>query len=77
MPDDSIADASLDTTEADAANPDRVCAVCGAPVSESEWHPVESEIDENGEVRLYLFCSADCKHEWSPNTDADTTTPDN
>lgn len=40
------------------------CANCGAEIDGSEWHPVRATHDEDGEFRIYAFCSEECLEEW-------------
>ena len=41
-----------------------VCATCGDEIDGSEWHPVRATRDENGEFRIYAFCSEECLEKW-------------
>lgn len=69
MTDNSIADACLGEAPSEDADPDRLCATCGDVVADSEWHPVATQIDETGEVIVYLFCSIACQMEWNASND--------
>jgi predicted nucleic acid-binding Zn ribbon protein len=51
-----------DAENRDAAVPDPLdaCAVCGAPLTErGRWYPTTKV--EGEELRLYAFCSDDCR----------------
>lgn len=52
--------ASNDRRNAD----DGRCAQCGGPVDRGRWHPVASEVDEEGVLRIRRFCSEACREEW-------------
>jgi len=58
-----------DAREADSpAEPESVtgvaeCAVCGRRFDAATWHPVTTRTDD-GEFRLYAFCSTDCRGAW-------------
>jgi hypothetical protein len=41
-----------------------VCAACGAPLTDGEWHPVVSERSD-GEHRFFSFCDEDCQTAWA------------
>lgn len=69
MTDDSIADACLGEAPSEDADPDRICATCGDVVEDSEWHPVTTQIEETGEVAVYLFCSTSCQTQWEASND--------
>ena len=40
------------------------CAACGDPVPADEWHPVATDRDEDGEMKIYAFCSEACRSSW-------------
>lgn len=52
---------SPDVTREDAAE---VCTNCGDEIDSTEWHPVRATHDEDGEFRIYAFCSEECLEEW-------------
>lgn len=41
------------------------CAQCGDLIDDEEWHPVETEVDENGDVAWYTFCDGKCQTAWT------------
>lgn len=40
------------------------CANCDTPVDEYEWHPIRGREADDGEFRLYSFCSEECAGAW-------------
>ncbi len=43
-----------------ASRADR-CTHCGGSIETTAWHPVTTEVDEDGSVELYAFCSWECR----------------
>lgn len=41
------------------------CAYCQDTIRESEWHPVRSVHDEDGELHILAFCGEECVEAWS------------
>lgn len=37
------------------------CRNCGEPIDTSEWYPVETVTDEDGNLEFYEFCSISCR----------------
>lgn len=46
------------------AEPTR-CATCGSAVDQSDWHPVATRFDDDGEFHLFAFCSVECRDRWT------------
>ena len=44
--------------------PETTCEYCGAVIETSEWYPVTTERDEDGELQFYSFCSERCQVAW-------------
>lgn len=42
----------------------KTCATCGAVIDEYEWFPIRGHEDEDGEFRLFSFCSEECVESW-------------
>lgn len=42
----------------------KTCVTCGAVIDEYEWFPIRGREDEDGEFRLYSFCSEECVESW-------------
>ena len=40
------------------------CADCESPLEANVSHPVYTERDQNGDLRLYSFCDEECKRRW-------------
>lgn len=59
--DEDERDAPDETDSPATAN--QTCAFCGALIDTAEWYPVEKERD-GGDLRLYSFCSEDCRSAW-------------
>lgn len=43
---------------------DETCETCGEAVNTSEWHPIAADVGDDGEVRLFAFCSRVCQAAW-------------
>ena len=41
-----------------------LCATCGDAIDTSEWHPVATVTDADGDVRIYPFCDEACRDAW-------------
>jgi hypothetical protein len=54
--------------EENEASDERVCVVCGDTIDIESWHPVLAEPDAMGILRLYPFCTPDCRDAWNENT---------
>lgn len=52
--DDSVADDSADGTRL-------TCVACGSAIDPTEWHPVRTRIDADGDFHLDPFCSVECR----------------
>lgn len=52
---DASTDAGADATR---------CAACGAVVDPSDWHPVATRFDDDGEFHLLTFCCEGCRSAW-------------
>ncbi|WP_331235318.1 DUF7576 family protein [Natronorarus salvus] len=37
------------------------CTNCGGSIETTDWHPVTTEVDEDGSVELFAFCSWRCR----------------
>lgn len=42
----------------------KTCANCGITVNEYEWFPIRGRTDEDGDFRIYSFCSEECVESW-------------
>lgn len=42
----------------------KTCANCGDSIDEHEWFPIRGREDDDGEFRLYSFCSEECAEAW-------------
>lgn len=42
------------------------CVVCGTTIDRSDWHPVRSWIDDDGQFRIDAYCSMACRAAHSP-----------
>lgn len=69
MTDNSIADVCLREAPSEDGTPDRLCATCGEVIADAERHPVATDVDETGEVSVYVFCSTACRAQWEASTD--------
>jgi endogenous inhibitor of DNA gyrase (YacG/DUF329 family) len=47
------------------------CAECGDRVPASEWHPVATHRDDDGEMEIYAFCSESCRTSWQADVAGD------
>lgn len=47
-----------------AGSPDDVCEECGETIATNDWYPIAKERTPDGSLRLYPFCSEDCKTRW-------------
>jgi len=47
------------------ANQRRQCANCGRRIDTTEWHPLATERDDDGDFNVYAFCSEHCRDEWN------------
>lgn len=63
MGSDNSAGSSGSDVTARADEP-KVCANCGDRIETTEWHPVETRV-EDGDFRMYAFCSVDCREAWA------------
>ncbi len=45
-------------------SPGKVCDHCGSAIDTTEWYPVTNERGPDGSIRLYDFCSEDCRDAW-------------
>lgn len=59
-----MADKSDASSEEPAAEAAEVCSTCGVRIDPTDWHPVATRVDEDGDFHLYTFCSTDCRTEW-------------
>lgn len=37
------------------------CACCGGPIEATDWHPVRTRTDGDGEFHIDAFCSPECR----------------
>lgn len=51
------------------ADPETTCTECGAAIETSDWYPIRTDRDEDGDLRLYPFCSEDCQACWLEERD--------
>lgn len=58
---DATREASRDSDDPECDRYER-CAVCGAMVDTTEWHPVRASFDEG--VRIDTICSDECCEQW-------------
>jgi hypothetical protein len=40
------------------------CACCGTPIQANVRHPTYTELTDDGELQLYIFCDDICKSAW-------------
>ncbi|WP_224450312.1 DUF7576 family protein [Haloprofundus salilacus] len=45
--------------------PKKRCEYCGSPIETSEWYPVATVRDSNGELQIYSLCSDECRAAWN------------
>lgn len=43
---------------------DATCESCGSSIDTSDWYPLAKERGPDGSLRLYPFCSEDCRDTW-------------
>ena len=65
------AEAAGDESPVRADEP-KTCANCGKRIDTSEWHPLATRVDDDGNFTVYAFCSDRCRDELASN-DADNT----
>jgi hypothetical protein len=56
---------------ANDGHPNERCSVCGASIDTSEWYPIRGRTDD-GNFRLYTFCSEECFETWENSESNDT-----
>lgn len=61
---ESEADATVGGGTRTRAVGTKTCVTCGAVIDEKEWFPVRGREDEDGEFRIYSFCSEECVGSW-------------
>ena len=49
----------------EAVGEEQVCVTCGDAIDIESWHPVLADTDAGGTLRLYPFCTPDCRNEWN------------
>jgi|GEM_PF-2498433 len=47
------------------------CSVCGEAIDTTEWHPIRGRT-EDGNFRIYQFCSDDCFEQWEHDESKET-----
>lgn len=50
--------------EESTAGPETACVECGSAIETSDWYPIRTDRDEDGDLRLYPFCSEACQAAW-------------
>lgn len=68
---ENTAGADADETATPADEP-KTCANCGTRIDTTEWHPVVTRTDADGNFRVYAFCDTGCRDEWLDDTSTDT-----
>ncbi|MCT9097582.1 hypothetical protein [Haloarchaeobius sp. HME9146] len=41
------------------------CAICGTPVTTSEWHPAATKTTATGKLVIVSFCGQPCRDDWA------------
>lgn len=49
------------------ADEPKICANCGAEIEATEWHPLVTQTDDEGNFRVYAFCDEGCRKAWAEN----------
>lgn len=62
--------ADPDPTQGGADTP-QTCATCGSQIDIDDWHPMVTEWDDDGTLRVYAFCDQDCKEDWAEDRNLD------
>lgn len=55
--------------EEPAADQETTCTECGSAIETSDWYPIRTDRDDDGDLRLYPFCSEDCQTAWLAERD--------
>ena len=51
------------------ADTETTCTECGTSIETSDWYPIRTDRDDEGDLRLYPFCSEDCQAAWLETRD--------
>lgn len=57
------------SVEEPAADAETTCTACGSTIETSDWYPIRTDRDDDGDLRLYPFCSEACQDAWLDETD--------
>lgn len=60
---------STASPEEPTADTGTTCTECGTPIETSDWYPIRTDRDDDGDLRLYPFCSEDCQAAWLAERD--------
>ena len=55
--------------EESTADAETTCTECGAAIETSDWYPIRTDRGDDGDLRLFPFCSEDCQTAWLAERD--------
>lgn len=58
-------DIAADNDVSVRADEPKTCANCGEQIDTTEWHPLVTRTDTDGNFQVFAFCNEDCRDEWT------------
>lgn len=55
----------VDGESSGRADQPKMCVNCGKQIETTEWHPLVTRTDDDGNFHVYAFCDEACREEWA------------